>query len=847
MNINVTDASPVNKEQNVSWNDQTPGYKTEVVSNYDETRTNTDANDVDLGNFFERPLKIASFEWATTTTFFQAFDPWSLYLENPRVANRISNYKLFKGKLHVRFMINGNAFYYGRLLASYLPQYQTDGYIQNRALIPEDNVEASLRPHIYIDPTTNQAGEIVCPFLWNNDSCDLVSGDYQYLGEMSIRELNQLRHANGATDSITISVFAWMEDCVVTAPTANDMAGLSPQSGMEGGKKKNKSRVTKTKNSPNKNNSPYAKQDEFGSGPVSGPASTVARVAGMLENAPLIGPYAKATQIAASGVANVAKLFGYSRPPSLAPDTIVENRPGYGMASSNLPDQTENLALDAKQELCVDGTVVGLDNTDEMTIKSIATRETWLDSTTWSTSDNVDRTLAWIAVTPNIHNTLSPGGGAPTEYHITASKFAAAPFKCWRGSMKYRFQVVSSAYHKGRLKIQWDPYGYKNQETNVQYTQIVDISDEKDFTIEVGWGHELGWLNVGNVNKVSYLTRSVGTSKSDTNEINGVLTVSVLNTLTSPSLSAGDTVELNMFVSCGDDIEFAVPTAQMLDHMTYNQPSFTPQSGMEETPVVQQDKDCTDEPSKPIQETALQTMGSTTMLADHNSDVYHGETITSFRSCLKRYQYVGMLPCGVAGGVENSEFITKHIPPVPGYNPGQAYWTNVATDPDNNYCKMTLMSYLYPAFVAVRGGVRWRDLLIDGDPNVTRPYGANYIRLAPETGNVAGDYKVNVLNYTSPGALIQSGVAAFPNTWSGISVSHNNQNNFAYADIPYQTMNRFWKARSRTKATRTEDRMVAHGYVGVTEAAGRGVACFCAASEDFSLHMFIGPPIVYKV
>lgn len=649
------------KEQNVSWNDQTTGYTHTVASSYDDTRTNTDANDADLGGFFERPLKIHTFEWSPSVTCYEFIDPWTLYLENPRVINRLNNFNLLKGKLHVKIMINGNAFYYGRLLANYIPRYLSDDLVQDRALIKADNVQASQRPHIFIDPTTNQAGELVCPFLCPTDALNIVDKDYAAMGRLSIRELNQLRHANGATDPITVTILAWMEDAVVTVPTANDAAGLVAQAGMEKSTKSKKSRVSKKTNQSNQNNSgKLAKQDEFGSGPVSGPAGTLARIAGMLETAPIIGPYAKATQIAASGVSNVAKLFGYSRPPTLSPDSVVANRQLYGMASSNLPDQTEVLALDAKQELTVDGTVVGLDSTDEMTIRNIATRESYLDQTTWTTGDSVDQVLFSVGVTPMQSQTFAPGGGAPEEYHFTACRFASQPFRYWRGTMKYRFQIVSSAYHKGRLKIQWDPFGYASQETNVQYTQIVDISDEKDFTIEVGWGHELGWLDTVKMDDTAHTIRAPSLITSNDNNCNGVLTVSVLNTLTSPSLSAGDTIEMNVFVSAGDDFEVAIPQANLIKNITYFQPDFTPQSGMEAPAIVQEDKDCTDEPSKPIQEQRLQMFANPTDVNDHNALVYHGESIKSLRSCLKRYQFVGTLPSHASTFYKETYFVTKH-------------------------------------------------------------------------------------------------------------------------------------------------------------------------------------------
>lgn len=831
-----------------------------VNAAYDETRLTTDVHDAELGDFFSRPLKIASYEWSPSIRLYEEFDPWSLYLENPRVINRINNFYRLKGQLHVKFMINGNAFYYGRLLANYKPFEPADDLTLDRGLVEADNVEASLRPHLFIDPTTNQGGEIHCPFLWYKDTVSIVDGEWSSLGKISLRELNQLRHANGATDPITISVFAWMSDVVLTVPTANDATDLVAQAGMEGGKKK--ARVTKTSNKTNKNTSKLVKQDdEYGSGPVSGPASTVARIAGMLDSAPIIGPYAKATQIAASGIANVAKLFGYSRPPSLAPDTVMMNRPLYGMASSNLADQTENLALDAKQELTVDGTVVGLDNTDEMTIKSIATRETYLDKTTWTTSDPVDQVLFSMGVSPCQTHQYAPGGGAPAEYHVSAAKFAAMPFEFWRGSTDVRFQIVSSAYHKGRIKIQWDPYGYATQESNVQYTQIVDISEEKDFTINIGWGNNRSWLDVPGLTAKDYEIRATEPTNTDSfQRINGVLTVSVLNTLTSPSLSAGDTIEMNVFVSAGDDFEVAAPTSAQLERITYFQPEFTPQAGFEyqsgtegSAPAVQQDADCTDEPSKPVQESRITTFGAPNDTTDHLSDVYMGEKISSFRSCLKRYQYVGALPAGVLNNSARTEFHTFHYPPIPGKT-SEAYWCDPAAQ-TYNYCEMSLMAYLYPAYAIMRGGVRWRDAIFnpgfsayDMYPYIRR----NNTELGAFGGFITrpdvGAYDTQTITSSTVGDICTGSRNYYPNTWDGIATNPKQQNSVVYADIPYQVKNRFKRARNVTRTPTNSDCIISHGAVSTCNSSQLNtLMCFCAASEDFSLHMFLGQPVMWDI
>jgi hypothetical protein len=831
------------KEQNVSFNDQSAGYKYELTSNIDSTRTNTDANDVDLGNFFERPLKIASYEWSTTITLFEAFNPWTLFLENPRVANRISNYKLLKGKLHVKFMVNGNAFYYGRLLASYQPRHLSDDLTVNRALVSADNVEASQRPHIFIDPCTNQAGEITCPFLCDTDALNIPKGDWRKMGEMSLRELTQLRHANGATEPITITVMAWMSEVTLSAPTAANSAGLTAQFGFEfqSGKSK-KSRLNKTTNMQNKNDSKMAKQDEYGTGPVSGPAATVARIAGMLKDAPVIGPYAKATQIAAGGISNIAKLFGYSRPPTLAPEVKVQERPLAGLSLTNIPDETEKLSFDAKQELTVDGSVVGLDNTDEMTIQSIATRESFLTSTTWQTTDLVDQILFSSAVTPCQKLQY---GTTPIEYHQTACSFASVPFKYWRGTMKYRFQIVSSAYHKGRIKIQWDPVVYQSQETNVQYTQIVDISDEKDFTMEIGWGSEYGWLDCVGYKTAAHTTRIPYPTSSSNTFANGVLTVSVLNTLTSPSLSAGDTVALNVFVSAGDDIEFAVPhTRYLTTHSYFPQVGFELQSGMEETSVVQQDKDCTNEPSKPTDQQVMTTFAIAPDVTDYNADVYHGESVRSFRQLLKRYNFVGSIGLKADNLTYANLFIMKHYPPLPNQDNNQ-YWDNLTATPfGKNVNSTSLLSYLYPAFVAMRGGTRWRVILHAARDTYSQ--GNLSISLLPDATSCGPQppILVDLLTRQSwvDGKIITSGLES----WAGQSVQVSKHNNVAYAEIPYQTSRRFLHARDISRNVRDADRPVLINYVGATSNAGGAVLlAYVSTAEDFSLHMYLSPPIFY--
>jgi hypothetical protein len=89
--IDVTQSAPYKQEENVEFTDADPGYEYNVEDYVDPTRTLQDSDDASLQNFFSRPLKVASYQWTTTSTFGEVLDPWRTYWENPRVANRIAN------------------------------------------------------------------------------------------------------------------------------------------------------------------------------------------------------------------------------------------------------------------------------------------------------------------------------------------------------------------------------------------------------------------------------------------------------------------------------------------------------------------------------------------------------------------------------------------------------------------------------------------------------------------------------------------------------------------------------------------------------------------------------------
>jgi hypothetical protein len=189
-----------------------------------------DSNDATLENFFRRPIKIQEFEWATSLALAQDFNPWLDYFSNARVNARLQNFNLLRCKLHLKIVINGNGFQYGRAVLAYNPLDTYDDLSTHSALVPADLVQTTQLPHVYLDPTTSMGGEMVLPFYYHKNYLNIPSRDWEEMGQCYLRSLNDLKHANGATDVVTISVFAWAEDVSMSVLTNQN---YTPQAGVE--------------------------------------------------------------------------------------------------------------------------------------------------------------------------------------------------------------------------------------------------------------------------------------------------------------------------------------------------------------------------------------------------------------------------------------------------------------------------------------------------------------------------------------------------------------------------------------------------------------------------------------
>jgi hypothetical protein len=514
------------------------------------------------------------------------------------------------------------------------------------------------------------------------------------------------------------------------------------------------------------------------------------------------------------------------------------------LAVTNVPQTVNKLTFDDKQELSIDPRIAGLSGDDPMNIKNIASRESFLDNFAWQTTATPEETLFSIKVSPTVWRESAT---VPKAYMFPACCMAALPFKYWTGTMRYRFQIVASSFHKGRLRFSYDPNlqstsGADPDTFNTNYNRIVDISKEQDFTIEIGVGQEhnlISNLRPG----ITGASQVYGQGSITGSGANGVLTVKVLNELTTPNSTVDNNIEVNVFVSAGDDFEVFAPSDHF-QQFTF----FPPQSGVESAQAFSSESQATSEPSHPLQwQTAQLGLGEQDL--SHVNKVFIGESIASFRPLLKRanlHESVYMR----AGRAVNVGTRPAY-PFLRGYAPGAVHRTDSATD--YNFVNTVLLHWVTNAFQGMRGSVRWKLIPrgFEANTNNTTMYAT---RISPHS--ILAFYSASALTDTFLGTHKTAHDAVFhlssetslglPTTGiEGSAVTHGSVNSILEIEVPYYSSDRFAPGKKSRYTFFDKDDFLFKYHVTSDYSNASRLDLWCSTGEDFQVYMWTGLPRMY--
>jgi hypothetical protein len=851
--------------QNVGFQDDVGIHKVSFQQGTQEDILQFGEEDIHLGNFLKRPLRLGQHVIGSSgfrlsgVDYPLGIDPWVAFLKHPSIRPKIQNFRLIRGTLKLRFVTSGNPFYFGRDMICYEPFHRAapsiaSGITYSRQRLQFGNPwSGSQLPHVTIDPSTSCTCEIDLPFVWYYDWLDLNDLDAMTIEPTPVQStkrpplgiLAPVRLAAFGTVGSAppaqmplVSVYAWFGDDVKLAMPTSYVA--------------------------------QAGSDEYGQGIVSKPASTVARIAGRLTDIPVIGRFARATEIGARAVSSIASLFGFSTPVNLAPHNPMMNQPYHNMSVTSRDVTVQKITFDPKQEVTIDGTAVGLGPEDDMRIMAVAGREGLLTILDWELGDASGETLGQVPVDPTTRNVIPQG--LEQYFVVTPVGFICTLFQLWRGPLTFKFVFVCSAYHRGRIKIAWEPDedapSPDINTSNLIYTRVVDIAEVKELEYTVGWGQAAQYLS----------TEGAKTS-------NGYLKLSVLNPLQSPSDVADEHVKILVYVKAADGFQvrlggntystlmFGADTAPLLRE-TEEKESPKEDNGEEvlEKEVIYQAEAGDDSQSDGMMPANPQ--GASIhhyMTACHEDNgasdlVYTGEANVSLRNLVKRPVFFRRFywrfppPTGI---LADSAVMGRSVIQLPLYpfpcgitrSSGLAYndtssWGLVFRGPSNvvNNC---LTTYVSLAYACVRGGTRYHLQLNTTNPTtIVKTTRAN----SPVIDVVTSQIVLDVENYESESVRAWKEMGYKFNR--GYTL-HNMQSQTGISvEVPYYHNKRFCIPNDGSGGNnvyedddvytpklevRTEE-LFAYRLLGDAEVTARWYDVYAGASEDFSCHWFLGLP-----
>jgi hypothetical protein len=686
------------------------------------------------------------------------------------------------------------------------------------------------------------------------------------MGQCRIDSFTRLFDSNAVGGDVNVSVWVHAQDVELCIPTSG--APFTPQAG------KNKS----------------VKSEYSEPGPVSGVASQVASVADMLTAVPGLEPYAMATSIGAEAVSGIARLFGWSRPAVIDDIQRYKPLPAGEFATTDSKDTVTKLTLTSKQELTVDPRTVGLSDVDEMSILGIASKESYIGRFYWDVNDTATTTLYTAGVTPSFNSLISQvGPPAYKEVYPTAISFASSPFQYWSGSIKFRFKIVCSRFHRGRLRITFDPYYNNTVSTlganfNTAYQHVLDLAQTRDVSIEVPWAQAVPYLKTSPLldshltgrgfrkpiwGDVAAVRPAAGDQTNIQNQreyCNGFINIIVQNELKSPNKD--DAIEILVFVSAGDDFEVAGPKGNMRQRDNAGavqlQP-FVPQSGLDaNADVGEVDQRNEDENAPELTKSDAMFEQQALSMYDLKPRVFFGERITSFRSLCKRYTYYCAVNWQTATTVVNTKFMAHYQTRMGtklqyiGDRTARSRY-GVGVFPELN---MLMHQYLMRAYVGYRGSLRHKWVV--------------HIPKVGEDNTVVSHVMVSRVNYNpvswsntylqttdTPNGFANEVINRSDQMFGGGTVAFTVTNNAIEAEVPFYRPKRFGIARNLNNngiaIDASDNDVLELSFVAQCPTTSTTVAdmqkaydrvyadMYTAVGEDFNMFFFVGAPVFYYI
>jgi len=269
----------------------------------------------------------------------------------------------------------------------------------------------------------------------------------------------------------------------------------------------------------------------------------------------------------------------------------------------------------------------------------------------------------------------------------TALDYASTPFEYWRGDIVFRFEIVCSKFHRGKIAFYYEPNLAQLViidavlDTNKQFVKIVDIQETQEVEFCVKWAFPKAWARqitdlmcVGSMGNISTPSRFWGFA-------NGYIGVTPLTALQSPDDS---NIEINVYMRA-ENMEFN----QLVDTYLPSNRQFVPA-----------EKIFVESFETSVDSSTMIDLNPTGASTSKINEIHFGEKPISFRALLKRFFLSDTLDY-----TGDFTVITHH-----GQYQGIIFPPLLPSYVAEQNGVPSLLNYLRYAYLCMRGGVRkrWR-------------------------------------------------------------------------------------------------------------------------------------------
>ncbi|APG77932.1 hypothetical protein 2 [Beihai picorna-like virus 81] len=378
--------------------------------------------------------------------------PQALLDSSNLIRQKINNFMLMKADIEIDVKVNANPFQQGALLAAYFPRsLNTSKY---RAQASEFLASVTSAPHRKLVLEQANSLRVRIPYAHILDWIDLTKTDNTF-GVLNLYVLSPLK-GETSMEEVDVSVRMRFVDLKLEAPTNRSLLTQTKYEDME------RERCLRPKPTPRIHGFHAQMAEGEKQGPVTKISSAIATIGETLSVVPVIGNAAGLVGWFARSLANVAAVFGWSKPTMLTMPQPNVHKPAAYMG--NTEGQDASCVLASLHDNAIDNSSMTPAKVDEMSLDHILQHPNMIGRYTIPKTSFTPNSLLFSFTASPFSELTQQTESNGQDFCAGSFSFTSLLFKYWRGSLHYAMDLIKTQYHSARIVAVYFP--------NTERTQI---------------------------------------------------------------------------------------------------------------------------------------------------------------------------------------------------------------------------------------------------------------------------------------------------------------------------------------------------------------------------------------